>query len=271
MLRPPYRRYERLYVYHIGLSEPPEIMDRDFIGAWQEGETIVLFFHRPKDELIGALCAAHGCDLVYQADVDYSDWEAGVEISAFAAGGLRFAPVWEEGEADIRLDPSVVFGSGFHPTTRMCLDALGTLAAEAPVESMLDLGCGTGVLSIAAAAKGARRVVAVDYNGLAREVAAANAARNGFSALVDCRRQDLLAASPDTAGFDLVAANLHHELLLELFRRPSFWRAGRYILSGFFSSREEALLCALPTPAPRFMARRAAGKWAMWVLAPVTP
>lgn len=270
MLRPPYRRYSRLYVYHLGLTAPPEIDDPDWIGAWQEGETIVLFFHRPKDELVRALCARHGCELVYQADLDYADWEAGVEPAPFTVGGLRIAPVWDQGEADLRLDPSVIFGSGFHPSTRLCLEAVCAYFAARPAHAapatVLDLGCGTGVLSLAAAFLGAGQVTAHDYNGLACEVTRANARRNGLDGRVTCRRTDLLTSPPATAGIDLVMANLHHELLLDLFARPTFWQAGHYLLSGFFPAREEALLAALPVPSPRFVARRSSGKWALWVL-----
>ncbi len=176
MLKPPYTKYSRLFAYHLSLETVPEVDDPDFIGAWQEGETIVLFFHREKNNLIEKICQEHNSTIVYQADLDYQDWDAGIEIAPFAVGDLTVAPVWSESDAQIKLDPSVIFGSGFHPTTRMCLQSVVDLYsnADSPIKKVYDFGCGTGVLAIAAAVKGSEDILAVDYNALACDVAAAN-------------------------------------------------------------------------------------------------
>ena len=269
MLQAPYSRYSRLFVYHLDLTGEPEVADRDFIGAWQEGETIVLFFHREKGALIDRICKQYGCSLVYQADLDYRDWEAGIDIAPFTVENLTIAPVWDPAPAQIKLDPSVIFGSGFHPTTRLCLQAMLTLMREAapPIRSVHDLGCGTGVLSLAAARSGATEILAIDYNGLACRVADNNVGLNHCREVIHTRRMDLSADSPSTHGIDLVMANLHHELLLLLFQRPSFWQARFYILSGFFIHREEELLAALPSSGRvRFKARHSQSRWAIWVL-----
>lgn len=273
MLKHPYTRYARLFVYHLDLSEVPEVDDPDFIGAWQEGETIVLFFHREKESEIAALCRRYGCTIVYQADLDYADWEAGTEVSAFTVGDLTVAPVWEETPADITIDPSVIFGSGFHPTTRLCLQSLLQLydTTDPPLELVYDLGCGTGLLAMAAAVKGARKIVAVDYNGLACDTARANAHTNTMSDRIEVRRLDLSQQCPDSLGIDLIMANLHHPLLLQLFSRPSFWQARYYIFSGVFTSREADLLAALPAGKLRFLDRQSSKKWCVWVLQNTAP
>lgn len=270
MLRPPYDRYERLHVYHLDSTFLPELTDPDLIGIWLEDGTPILFFHQAKDELIANLCRDQGCNLVYQADLDYSDWEAGQEIGPFSLAGLTVAPVWEEGSADIRLDPSVVFGTGFHPSTRLCLETLGKYCRtpELELNSLLDLGCGTGLLSIAAARLGLSQVTGVDHNPLACAVARRNVELNQCREVITIKEMDLRLEEPDT-GVDLVVANLYHHLLAELFARPSFWRARLYLVAGFIPSMEEELLAALPAQRVRLLERRRAERWCLWVLAPL--
>jgi len=267
MLRPPYTRYQRLYTYHLDLHDLPAIEDPDLIGTWIEDGTAILFFHRPKERLIEELCAMSGARLIYEADLDYADWEAGREIGPFTVGGLTVAPVWEEGAADIRLDPSVIFGSGFHPSTRLCLEALVKYAAspEIILNTALDLGCGTGLLAIAAARLGIGQITACDHNPLACEVAKTNCLGNGVENRVTVRECDLRHGCPDT-GVDLVMANLYKGLMLELFARPEFWRARLYLISGFIPGMEEELLAALPEKGLTLLERNRSERWCGWVL-----
>ncbi len=268
MLKPPHDRYQRIFLYHLDLPYLPDLDDPDLIGAWLEGDSAILVFHSEKDRLLQEICAAHGCAVVYQADLDYSEWETGHEITPFTAGPLTVAPAWNPDPADIRLDPSVIFGSGFHPTTRLCLEALIAHAYSHldAKHSALDLGCGTGLLAIAAAKLGFAEIMAVDNNSLACQVTTANTVRNQVDKTVSVRCLDLIRDCPKTEGIDLVMANLHHDVLLELFARQNFWQSRFYILSGFFVSREELLLAALPPRRFRFVERRRREKWALWVL-----
>lgn len=268
MLRPPYSRYQRIFVYHLDHPELPPIRDPDLIGAWREGETTVLFFHRAKDKLINKICGRNGCSVVYEADLDYPDWENGSEISPFSVGPLRIAPVWDFAEGDIVLDPSVIFGNGFHPTTRLCLETLVGLTEErGPFHSALDMGCGTGILGIAAAGLGVKSVMAMDENILAVQVARANIARNRAGNQVQVVRQDLALSCPSTRGVDLVMANLFHDLLTGLFTRPEFWQARYYIISGFFEAREKELMAFLPLERLDMLDHVVRDKWGCWLLA----
>jgi len=268
MLRPPYSRYLRIFVYHLDHPELPPVHDPDLIGAWREGETTVLFFHRAKDELIKGICGRNGCSVIYEADMDYRDWENGSEISPFVVGPLRIAPIWDFAEGDIVLDPSVIFGNGFHPTTRLCLEKLVGLAREqGPFHSALDLGCGTGILGIAAAGLGVKEVVATDENTLAVQVARANIARNSAGKQVRVVRQDLALSCPLTRGVDLVMVNLFHDLLAGLFTSPEFWQARYYIISGFFEAREKELMVFLPLERFDMLDRVIRDKWGCWLLA----
>lgn len=271
MLRAPYRSYERLYTYHLDLAALPAVDDPDLIGAWPEGQTIILFFHKPKDRLVAELCRRYSCRVVYQADLDYLDWENGGEIRPFTVGTLRIAPAWDPDPADIHLDPSVIFGNGFHPTTRLCLEALARLAPTAGFASALDLGCGTAILAIAAAKLGISTILGVDENRLAIQVAQANIAANKVEDRIRITQADLRRACPPTQGVDLVIANLHQDLLAELFRQPDFWQARQYILSGFLKTREKELLATLPLDQLQIIARDNRNKWGLWVLGQTGP
>ena len=267
MLRPPYTHYSRLYTYHLDLKNLPAIDDPDLIGAWIEDDPAVLFFHRPKKQLVKKLCETSGAKLIYEADLDYTDWEAGREIGAFTVDGLTVAPVWEQAAADISLDPSVIFGSGFHPSTRLCLEGLlkYTASPEITINTALDLGCGTGLLAIAAAKQGVGRITACDNNRLACQVANANCLANGVQDRVAVLEADLRRQCPDTR-VDLVMANLYKVLILELFDSPDFGQARLYLLSGFIAGMEEDLLAALPQGGITFLERRRNDRWCCWAL-----
>jgi len=103
-------------------------------------------------------------------------------------------PAWEtyqpgEGEVVIRLEPGMAFGTGLHPTTRLCLDAME--AAVSPGSRILDVGTGSGVLAIAAALLGAGTVVALDADPVAVRVAGENVAANGVAGQVEVRHGSL--------------------------------------------------------------------------------
>jgi ribosomal protein L11 methyltransferase len=122
-------------------------------------------------------------------------------------------PPWIDprpGTLDLVIDPGQAFGTGAHPTTRMSLELL--LGLE-PTGSFADLGCGSGVLAIAAARLGFAPVTAVDYEKAALEATRTNAAANGVR-LDRVERIDLRSDEPPPA--DLVAANLVRPLLLRL-------------------------------------------------------
>ena len=270
MLKPPYNNYQRLFVYHLETTNELSITDNDLIGIWPEGETTILFFHCQKDDLVNNICRTNKCQVAYQADLDYEDWEAGHEIQAFEVGTFRIAPIWEKGEADIKIDPSVIFGTGFHPTTRTCLAIVDkyTSTPELNIETMLDLGTGTGLLAIAAAQHGVKQVIAIDINPLSCQVCNKNIIENNVKDSVTVYQKDILTDMPPTKGCDLVVANLYQGLLNELFCRPSFWQANLYIVSGFIKSMEAELLANIPADKIRFLERTRSDDWCIWVLAP---
>jgi ribosomal protein L11 methyltransferase len=130
-------------------------------------------------------------------------------------GKIWVRPPWEEpairpGVIDLAIDPGRAFGTGAHPTTRLCLELLLDLE---PRGSLVDLGCGSGVLAIAAARLGFRPVVALDSDRGAVEATLANARANGV-ALDGIERWNLREQEPPTA--DVWTANLMRPLLLRV-------------------------------------------------------
>ena len=275
MLKPPYTCYDQLHVYNFDRTDLGEINDPDLIGTWIEDETAILFFHKEKKELIEKVRKRTGAAILYKAQLNYQDWEAGLDITTFSVPPLVIAPIWEveqltlqEGEIAIHLDPSVIFGSGFHPTTRLCLQVICDIITSdsTAVQSMVDLGTGTGLLSIGAARLGVPKIRCYDNNPFACDVAEKNVQLNNCEKQIQVNQADLRAQLPDT-NVDLVVANLYKGLLLEFFDNRDFWNAKYYIISGFVPSMEEELLAALPMDNLKLLERRKSETWRLWLLA----
>jgi ribosomal protein L11 methyltransferase len=147
-------------------------------------------------------------------------------------GPLWVGPPWERPPADatpVVIDPGRAFGTGGHPTTRLCLQLL----LELELGSLLDVGCGSGVLAIAASRLGFSPVVAFDHDPAALEAAGRNARAN--DAPVDLRKGHALEeALPDS---DVVVANVSSEFVSQLARRV---HARTLLVSGYLESERPA-------------------------------
>src|SRR5262249_16289675 len=148
-----------------------------------------------------------------------------------------------EGDVLLLLDPGMAFGTGLHPTTRLCLRAVEELVR--PGQRVIDVGAGSGILSIAAARLGAAQVEAVEIEPVAAPVCLENVVRNGLKSIVKVH-QGALDAAP-TEPFDLLLANISIRTLLDL--RPMLAAAvkpgGTAVLSGVLAERVEELIVAL--------------------------
>jgi ribosomal protein L11 methyltransferase len=187
---------------------------------------------------------------------------------------LVIRPTWRRhraaaGEVVLALDPGMAFGTGLHPTTRLCLAGLERLADAGLVAGarVLDVGCGSGILAVAAARFGAREVLGVDIDPLAVEATAANARRNRVARLVRARAGSLpIPGRP----YDLVLANLIASLLVRLAAdlhgavRPGSGGAGsggRLLAGGIFVDREPEVRRALAAAGFRLVGRDEEGDW----------
>lgn len=131
----------------------------------------------------------------------------------------------------IRIDPGIVFGSGLHPTTQGCLFALSELFDHQDIRSVVDLGTGTGLLSIASALSGASIVLALDNNPLALRVASKNAIANNVQAIIGFVATDSLSSL--SLSPDLLVMNLEWPSLEKILRARVWLGARRIVLAGF--------------------------------------
>lgn len=210
------------------------------------------------DEMRAALeQSLHGAEITARLEatpLDEADWATQwrENFPPLDIGRFRIVPSWEPQESsgqsiEILLDPGLAFGTGQHPTTKMCLELLGQEMAlrecsAASTCTLLDVGCGSGILSIGAAKLGAR-VTASDLDEWCVSATEENAARNGVTLEVA-----LAAGAAWTARtFDVVLANLMSEVLISLAPdlRARCGLASTCIISGISVQRGEDVAGAM--------------------------
>ena len=178
---------------------------------------------------------------------------------------LVVRPPWEAvapapGQKVLTLDPGIAFGTGQHPTTRACLDAIDALAAEDAGRTFLDVGCGSGILAIAAALEGFRDVRGFDNDPDAVRNANENAAANGLGALFF---EGDLSAPGVAAPADVVAANVLAPVLVRFAREVGALvnPGGRLILSGILDEQYAEVLAAYTALGFAEISSRLIGEW----------
>lgn len=187
---------------------------------------------------------------------------------------LVIKPTWESFEPTgddvvIEIDPGMAFGTGTHPTTRLCLEFLESILATvekraiAPLPApadLLDVGTGSGILAVAAAKLGARNVVAIDIDARAVEVTIENLALNGVADMVQVSTTPLAEV---TGRYDVVVANILAEELVRLADHLiAKLRPGGYlILSGILVEREELIAAGFAGRGLEPVGTRRAEEW----------
>jgi ribosomal protein L11 methyltransferase len=180
---------------------------------------------------------------------------------------LHVRPPWAEpaacaaGLLDVVIDPGQAFGTGSHHTTRLCLEALLELAPGGP---LVDLGCGSGVLAIAAAKLGWEPVLGLDHERASVAATRDNAAANGVA--VTARHVDLLHDGPAPAA-PTVVANLMRPLLLHLAAVGFAGENPRVLVVGGLLGHEvDEVAAAFALRGLRERERRHGGEWAALTL-----
>ncbi len=197
--------YDLIYIYEFegDLSrEIPKIIDADYIGFWKESRYSFLFFKQPKGSLLEQLPLPVRSELV----IRHEDWESGTTLGVLTVGHITLHPPWNpspEGDGlRICIDPGMAFGSGYHPSTKGCLVLLQKLFTWSAPGTVLDLGTGTGILSIACLKMGSRTAYAVDNNNLSIETARGNRTLNSVAErmhIIMGNAPDLVASSSRTS------------------------------------------------------------------------
>lgn len=205
---------------------------------------------------------------VSSAPVGQEDWSETWKkhVRPVRVGRIWVGPSWElknAGDAPITLviEPGMAFGTGDHPTTSMCLQALQDGVERKPAASVLDVGTGTGVLAIAAKRLGAGRVVGNDIDPAAVRIAKENAALNKAEGL------ELTDKPLERLGgeFDVVVANLYAGVLVQLAPRLAARLApeGFLAVSGILAPQASEVAQAFAREGLKAAGRRTSGEWVL--------
>ena len=269
--------------------------------AGEEGKSKVTTYLIPEDDH-GLRQIEIGLELLYQArhtsppgmpapghhlpqphirflsETDWAEaWKTGYDV-LHVGRQLVIKPTWRDynpqpDDLTIELDPGMAFGSGLHPTTRLCLETLEDYLQ--PGTRVLDVGSGSGILSIAAARLGASHVLAVDIDPLAVRITRENVALNQAESIVDVEaswqasqpaRQQGNEAEITTARppiWDLVVANILAETIIELMPALAASLSTKSILiaSGIIADRTQAVADALQENGLLLAEQRDDGEW----------
>ncbi len=229
-----------LFIYYLegSLQKDPSGL-KHFIGNWQEDGFSFLFFSEPSlNQVQDLIRVSPLLRFIDHYQMSYHDW-VGDQIAPFCTDRFFINPPWDSSippasKLQITLDPGVVFGTGAHPTTRDCIEALELAFQMQPVRSTLDLGTGTGILAIAASRLGCPLTLAVDINRLAAKTADKNIRRNRLQTSVLA----VQGSAEDFVHFqaELLIANIHYEVMKRLVRSGGFLNKTSFILSGLLRS-----------------------------------
>ncbi len=255
--------YDLLHIYYF--QTIPEIADNvredpNFLGTWEEADMAFAFFNAPSKALVQQILDQNpDTCLVDTYEMTGEEWH-GDKITPYYVHDLCIHPPWqapEHGCADekrIIMDPGVVFGTGRHQTTEDCLDLIHRLFSKEQINSVLDIGTGTGLLSLGAAALGCPAVMACDFNLLAVQTCQHNIFLNGFESRIlafQARGEQILAIS-----CDLLVANIHYDVMKIMIETPAFLDKKWFVLSGLLNSETRKILDSLSFKPVHIIERR---------------
>jgi len=257
------------------------LMDAGCLGVIEKDEELIAYFPETADvkaiendiALMRALLEKAGAqaDLrVSRALIPEQDWNESWKKGFQPIDvGLRFTilPPWEEKRPDrinLVIDPAMAFGTGHHETTRSCLVLMEKYTGQSGKESFLDVGTGTGILSVAAVQLGYRRVVAVDTDLLAVDATRKNA---GLNQATDIEIREGTISNLNEA-YDFIAANLVSGVLVLLAPALAghLKPGGIAVLSGILDGQCDEVAEAMSQAGLKLIERYADGKWVSLVV-----
>lgn len=226
--------YEWVHIYEFegDLREHISLLkgDEDYIGFWKEADYSYLFFGKDKKARLQRVLPPFRSETVLR----YEDWEAGNPLDILQVGQITVHPPWktpsEKKRFSLSIDPGMAFGSGYHASTKGCLTLLEKLFQKCTPAKVLDLGTGTGILSIASLKMGARAAFSLDYNNLAIDTAKKNRSLNGLENQMHLWMGD--ARDFLHIDADLLIANLYFQAIDQLTDQEAFYSKPYSLLSG---------------------------------------
>jgi len=200
-------------------------------------------------------------------EIDESKWQVWKDIlkAVKVTDKIVIRPPWEKYESEdeqivIEINPSMAFGTGHHESTRLCIEAAEQIILTDRVDNVLDVGCGSGILSIVAAKLGAKNVLAFDTDPISIDESNKNIERNGITTGITTRCCEI----KDIEGsFDLILANVYVEPLLDMKEaiKSRLNKDGKVILSGFQDFREKELISGYEQTGFKLINKYVDGEW----------
>lgn len=203
------------------------------------------------------------------SEVDEANWLNAWKkyFKPFTIGGITVCPQWidykSEKEQTLKIDPGLAFGTGEHETTRMCLQLLQEVSVER--KRVLDVGCGSGILGIAALLLKAKSCLFLDYDSQAVTATNENITLNGLNAFSFVRQNDLCSNIFDK--HDLVLANLTANLLIQLLPQlENVIVSGHMVLSGVLDTKLDEVLSSCEKYGYKILKQTKQGCWCALLL-----
>jgi ribosomal protein L11 methyltransferase len=253
----------------VGYCEQKDEADgREFRIAWfrMDGDAKLTRARIVASALLAGVCSE---DIEVQTLDDHwesawkTDWKP-VETGERLRIRPSFCGPVSDDRIEVVLDPGMAFGTGQHATTRLCLAAIEQICSDHAPQSMLDMGCGSGLLAIAAAKLGVPHIVAMDHDPVAIEVARENAAINKVKIRFE------LGDAPPNRKFDLVVANILANPLIEMASALAASTGQYLVLSGLMESQLEDVSRPYLASGLHITKVERESEWALIELQPVT-
>lgn len=264
---------ETLAIAHVDLIEE-ELLRKD------RDRAIIHIYINPEENPTEAVAylaeRLNSCGIAHSiriADCRTEDWQNNWKqyYHPMPIGSrLLIRPVWEhdvdaDGRTVLNIEPGLAFGTGAHPTTKLCLETLEDYIT--PDATVLDIGCGSGILSIASLLLGAKSAFGVDIDSLAVKTAKENAAANGFD---DSRLQVVQGDLSDKVSgkYSVVVANIVADIIIKFNQEVGAFLAdgGVYITGGIIETRENDVLASFEKNGFTVLERRESNGWLVFAV-----
>ncbi len=264
------------------------LVDEDLLNKDKTTAILHIYFEKNANlagamEFIEGRLGAEGIAYtVSYAQVEDTDWLNGWKkyYHPLPIGPITVLPAWQveeyeakDGEKLLIIDPGLAFGTGSHETTACCIEALEEYLT--PGDRVLDVGCGSGILSLAALLCGARSALGIDIDPAAARVSKENAALNPFPGQFDALAGNILEedsdptlkAALDGKIYDTVVANIVADVIIPLSGeiRRHLKQGGLFITSGILSPRAEEVKAALEGNGFEILEKKQKREWVCFV------